>query len=143
MTCTFFGHRDCPETIQHTLYSALEALIQERGVRQFYLGREGRFDSYAFCALKALRARYPDIVCTRVLAYLPEGKREGAEESVYPEGMENVPPRYAIDRRNRWMLERADMVVCYVQHSFGGAARYVRLATKQGKEVINLCQQGR
>ena len=49
-----------------------------------------------------------------------------------------LPLRFAIDHRNRWMVERADTVVCYVHRSVGGAARYVELATRKGKCVISL-----
>ena len=52
--------------------------------------------------------------------------------------MEDVPPRFAISRRNEWMLQRADMVVMYVTHSWGGAAQYAKKAGKQGKIVLNL-----
>ena len=30
------------------------------------------------------------------------------ENTLLPEGIENVPPRFAISWRNKWMLERSD-----------------------------------
>ena len=37
--------------------------------------------------------------------------------------------RFAIDYRNRWMIDRSDYVVTYVVHDLGsGAAKYKRLA---------------
>ena len=48
-----------------------------------------------------------------------------------------VHPRYAIERRNRWMLERSDYVMTYVHHGWGGAA--VRRAGREaGKRMIRL-----
>lgn len=49
-----------------------------------------------------------------------------------------MPRRYAICRRNRWMLEHADCVVTYIRHAYGGAARYAALAARQGKEILPL-----
>ena len=55
-----------------------------------------------------------------------------------PEGIESVHPRYAITWRNRWMLDRADFVVTYITHSWGGAAKFAQAAEKKEKTVINL-----
>ena len=138
-SCTFFGHRDCPEEICTRLFEELEKLIKDRGVYQFYVGQQGMFDEHVRHALRRLRLRYPHIRCTVVLAYHPDNKEKYINvDTLYPEAMENTPLKYAIDRRNRWMLEHADVVVCYVRHSFGGAAKYMQLARKKGKEVRNL-----
>ena len=64
----------------------------------------------------------------------------GMSHTVFPEGLESVPPRYAIDRRNRWMLDRSDYVVTYVRNPYGGAAKYKELAIKKHKTVIELYQ---
>lgn len=70
-----------------------------------------------------------------VLAYLPN--TEG-DDTMLPEGIETVHPRYAISWRNRWMVQRSDFAVCYVRHTWGGAHRYMEYARQQGKTVINL-----
>ncbi len=44
--CTFFGHGDCPETIQPVLLTTLHTLIEAQGVNTFYVGNQGRFDVY-------------------------------------------------------------------------------------------------
>jgi hypothetical protein len=36
------------------------------------------------------------------------------------------------------MIEAADIVVTYVKHSWGGAAKYKRLAEKKNRRVIEL-----
>ena len=36
------------------------------------------------------------------------------------------------------MIEAADIVVTYVQHSWGGAAKYKRLAEKKNRKVIEI-----
>ena len=59
-------------------------------------------------------------------------------EALYPEGLESVPPRYAISWRNKWMIRESDMAVTYITHSWGGAAQFAELAAKQKKFVIEL-----
>ena len=47
-------------------------------------------------------------------------------------------PKAAIGIRNRTMIDRSDMVVCYIERKSGGAYRAVRYAAVQGKVIINL-----
>lgn len=132
--CTFFGHRQCPDIIKQHLRMVLLELI-DRGVDLFYVGNQGQFDAMVRHVLRELSQQYPNIRYAVVLAYLPTG-REQADDTMFPEGLETVHPRYAISRRNEWMLREADFVVAYVTHGWGGAAQYVKRA--KGKVVINL-----
>lgn len=47
----------------------------------------------------------------------------------------------AIQVRNRSMTDRADLVVCCIQHKSGGAYRTIQYAEKQGKEIVNLADE--
>ncbi|MBQ6824291.1 MAG: hypothetical protein IJP27_06545 [Clostridia bacterium] len=135
MVCVFFGHRDAPEELKPRLRQAVVTLIKEQGVRQFYVGHQGRFDGMVQAVLKELSAEYP-IEYGVVLAYLPKEGDPTIEHSVVWEGLEEVPPRYAIDRRNRWMVERCDYLIGYQRKSFGGAATFIALAMRKKKNVI-------
>ena len=66
--CTFFGHRDCPETIKPRLREALVDLIINHGVDMFYVGHQGHFDAYVHSELKKLKQEYPQINYAVVLA---------------------------------------------------------------------------
>lgn len=134
--CTFFGHRDCPDSVRGKLREVVERLICEEGVDVFYVGSQGHFDAMVLGVLRELGREYPHIRYGVVLAYLPRGGVE--PEAMYPEGLESVPPRYAIARRNDWMLKQADYVVTYITHSWGGAARYGEKARKQKKRILPL-----
>ena len=140
--CTFFGHRDTPEAIKHSLREAIIELIEKHGVTTFYIGDKGAFDLMAKSIIRELCDVYPQIRYTVVLAYLPHKRDEFDNRdfscTIFPEGIEAAPKRYAISWRNNWMLKRADHVICYVNHSWGGAAQFVEKAIKQGKTVINL-----
>ena len=77
-----------------------------------------------------------------VLAYLPaEKEKPRADHDILPdlsEKIENIPPRFAINYRNKFMVEAADIVVTYVNHSWGGAAKYKLLAEKKNRRVIEI-----
>lgn len=47
-------------------------------------------------------------------------------------------PKGAITKRNRWMVEQADLLVCYVEQDEGGAYAALKYAKKLGKKTINL-----
>ena len=138
--CTFFGHRDCPETIKPKLREALIDLITNYDVDMFYVGHQGRFDAYVHSELKKLKQEYPQINYAVVLAYMPRKQNEYDDysDTMLPEGIESVHPHYAISWRNNWLLQQVDYVVSYITHSWGGAAQYAAKAKRQGKTVINI-----
>ena len=139
--CTFFGHRDCPSSIKGKLHKEIERLICNHGVDTFYVGTQGSFDRMAYAALVELRQRYRYIKVYRVLAYMPKLSIIAADcsmldDTILPEGIEKAHPRYAIIKRNNWMIDRSDYVIAYVTRSFGGAYQAVERAKKMGKSVI-------
>lgn len=142
MNCTFFGHRNCPETIHDALHNAIEYLIQNRGVRLFYVGNQGNFDSLVLKELRNLQNKYTFIQFRIVLAYIPVEKSaiklEMDDYTIVPPGIENVPRRFAICYRNKWMIQQSQYVISYVVHTSGGAAQFTALAERQGKTVIRL-----
>ena len=137
MTCTFFGHRICPESIKTPLRATIVDLIENKGVFDFYVGNQGDFDRQVREILSQLKEIYPQIRYSVVLAYLPQ-RDKIPENSVFPEEIACVPPRYAISKRNRWLLCRADYVITYVRSVSGGAATFDALAEKAGKKMIRL-----
>lgn len=142
--CCFFGHKDTPANVKPALYAAIEELITQRGVSTFYVGNQGSFDAYVRSALRQLQEKYPNIRYAVVLAYMPGQQTEYDDfsDTMLPEGIEEVHPRYAIDWRNRFMLRESRFVICYIHHKWGGAAKYVQVALRQGKTVVNLCATG-
>jgi len=75
-----------------------------------------------------------------VLAYLPGQRREYEDlsDAIYPEGLEIGLPKFAVERRNRWMIERADCCLCYINHTWGGAYKFGKAAKHRGLAVINM-----
>lgn len=140
--CTFFGHHDCPGEIKLALREAVLDLIENQSVDLFYIGNNGSFDILACTVLRELKTIYPHIDYAVVLAYLPEKKEAYTfyhpEETLYPEGIERTPPRFAISWRNKWMLRQSDFVVTYITRPWGGAAQFAKMAERQGKHIISL-----
>ena len=139
MVCTFFGHKDTPKEIEPTLRSTLIDLIENKNVTVFYVGNNGNFDTMVRRQLEDLSQTYP-IEYHVVLAYLPteNNKYDNLTNTIYPEGLETVPKRFAISRRNKWMIQQSDIVVTYVTRNFGGAAQFKALAENKKKIIINL-----
>ena len=137
MVCTFFGHRDCYGLNEDQVYHAIENLIH-KGVDKFYVGNQGSFDGMVRRCLKMLTAVYPHIQYAMVMAYLPGQKREFEDlsDGIYPE-IEGHP-KFAIDRRNRWMIAKADCCLCYITHTWGGAYKYACIAKRRGLQIVNL-----
>ena len=122
MIVTFCGHStlyDSDGSIGAKLVEVLAQLVAE-GADQFFLGGYGAFDSLAAKTVKDLQKQYPQI---------------------HPP-LEEVPRRYAISRRNEWMVDQeADVVVAYVDHGWGGAAKTLEYAKRKKKRIINIAEQ--
>ena len=46
----------------------------------------------------------------------------------------------AMQVRNRGMVDRVDLIICYVEHNEGGAYQTIQYAKKQEKTIINLAE---
>lgn len=106
------------------------------GASEFFLGGYGAFDRLCADVLRGLKGRYRHIRLVLVLPCLDSSlSREGYDETVYPP-LESVPRRYAVLRRNVWMVQRSDVIVAYVLHSWGGAAKTLDYARKKKKIIL-------
>lgn len=139
-TCCFFGHREVTHNIRPKLIAIIENLITETGVTEFYVGHQGQFDSMVYSVLKELKVKYPHIRYIVVLAYMPDEhfKEVYGEDTLFPDGLESVPKRFAISKRNDWMIQHSDYAVCYVHKITGGAAKFREKAEKKGLQIIDV-----
>ena len=142
-TCCFFGHHDTIAEIRSALYAEIENHITNHNVKTFYVGGYGNFDRMSVTILNELKRKYPQIEIILVLAYLPTEKKPEYETdlydaTLYPEGLETVPKRFAISHRNRWIVQQSDYLITYVRTSYGGAYKALQHAKRTGKQMINL-----
>lgn len=141
MTCTFFGHKDTPQSIKPLIKSAIIDLIEQNGVNVFYVGNHGSFDSMVKSVLAELSESYP-IKYYIVLAYLPVNQvNSNYLHALFPDGIEYIPKRFAISYRNKWMINESDYVIAYITHHWGGAAQFVEKAGRKGKNIINIAER--
>ena len=89
-----------------------------------------------------MQEQYSNIRNCLVLPYIDQPFLERIEifknhfdETIYPP-LESVPRKYAIIRRNEWMVDSADIVIAYVTYSWGGAARTLEYAKRKNKNII-------
>ena len=110
MVCTFLGHRNTKEETREILNSTLVYLIENKGVDTFYVGNQGGFDSMVRANLKQLKTEYPHIKYSVVLAYMPNKKNcyEDFTDTIYPFENEKIIPKFAISKRNIWMIDKSD-----------------------------------
>ena len=94
-----------------------------------------------------MKAEYPGIEAVYVTSYLGISEQARIREmqmcglcdgALYPP-LEGTPPKFAISKRNEWMMESADLIIAYVERGYGGAYQALQTARRRGKRIINLC----
>ena len=144
MIVTFCGHRDFVETAEaeNQLTMFLEKYARENVRLVCYNGGYGNFDYFAAKCVQRMQEQYSNIRNCLVLPYIDQPFLERIEifknhfdETIYPP-LESVPRKYAIIRRNVWMVDSADIVIAYVTYSWGGAARTLEYAKRKNKNII-------
>ena len=137
MSCFFMGHREADERLLSRLEQTVEQLITEANIRYFYVGGYGGFDRISAIAVKKAKQRHPDITLMLVLPYHPAERPvetpDGFDGTFYPDGLENVPKRYAIVRANRCMVETCDWLVCYVRHGASNSRNLLEYAQRRAR----------
>jgi hypothetical protein len=148
-TVVFFGHRyiDNPFKVEELLEEQIGKLINEKEYVDFLVGRNGEFDQCVSSAVLRVRKNIRDdnSALVLVLPYVTAEYLNNEEyfreyytdvEISYSASMAH--PKSAIQIRNREMVDRADLIICYIENKEGGAWETVEYAQKQGKAVINL-----
>lgn len=146
MIVTFCGHRDFVETAEaeNQLTMFLEKYARENVRLVCYNGGYGNFDYFAAKCVQRMQEQYSNIRNCLVLPYIDQPFLERIEifknhfdETIYPP-LESVPRKYAIIRRNEWMVDSADVVIACVKYSWGGAARTLEYARRKRKNIIQI-----
>lgn len=138
-SCFMFGHADAPDTIMPKLGDAVEKCYSS-GISRFYVGNRGRFDRLAAAAVNRAKQRHPDIMLYLLLAYHPAERPvdlwNGFDGSYYPP-LEGAPRQYTIVKANRYMVNTADAIICYVYH-VGNTRNLLEYAQKRKKDGVHI-----
>lgn len=139
-SCTFMGHSNCSQDVRHSLYKTIERLIRCENVNTFYVGAQGQFDRYVYDVLCQLENAY-DIDVKVVLAYLNQKARDSyydTDKTVFPEVLDKTPLRFAISKRNLYMIEQSQYMVCYVNNTFSNSYKFEQRAKCLNLQIINI-----
>ena len=145
MIITFCGHSNClfSDEEKEKLKQILIKEIRKNPTCKFYLGGYGDFDSLCLRTLRELKTDFPDIELLFITPYIDKNysKLEFAkyhyDDVIFPP-LESVPRKFAILKRNEWMVDEAALVIAYVMYSLGGAAKTLEYAKRRKKLIINL-----
>ena len=141
-TVVFIGHKNCYGLNEDELKSTIIELIN-LGVTEFLSGGMGEFDRKSARIVYELKQIYPHIKNILVIPYFHFNIFDSKlfDEIVYPAGIEKVPYKFAIIKRNQYMVDNSTYAICFVDHSFGGASKTLEYAKKKNVRIINLAEK--
>jgi len=142
---TFCGHSDfCnKQDYEYQLLRLIEEISKGQQI-DFYLGGYGNFDYFAKECAKKFKEKHPHSRLIFITPYLNkwlDDRRDYLvkeyDEIIYPD-LESVPLKFAISKRNKWMVNQADYVIAYVCTHYGGAYNTLIYAHKRNKPYTNI-----
>ena len=148
LCCSFAGHRNVfiPD-IDRKIAAALDTIMGKDDTFVFYTGGMGEFDSKCSSAVRAARHRFPEKQLRLILVLPYMTNRVNTDKNLLeteyddvmiPIELADVHPKAAIRKRNRWMVDRSDILLACVYRDFGGAYDTMQYALRKGLTVINL-----
>lgn len=147
--CTFAGHRDicATEKLISNLKEHIEILITKENVSEFLVGNYGGFDHISAKTVHELQKLYPHIKLILVIPYLTKVITEYKEQFyekydsiVLADIPSSTPKNLRIIKSNQYMVDKSDFLICFINHSRGGASQTLNYAKKKGIKVINIAE---
>lgn len=151
-TVCFTGHRIIPSGEKEVISKMLEdilTLLVNKGYKNFVAGGALGFDTLAAEKVLKLRKIYPNV---RLILALPclsqtngwrfldkmkyEAIKNKADEVFYTSEKYD---RGCMFKRNRYMVDRSSVCICYLTKETGGTAYTVKYAKQKNLEIISLC----
>ena len=140
-TCAFTGHRELKKDFD---ISALEKEIKnayDLGVRIFLSGMAMGFDLVSAKCVLALKETYPDIKLIACIPFYQQDKYFSDEDKkLYAEILQKADEQILLSEkyyrgclhvRNKYMADRADMLITYCKKDTGGTAWTVKYFQKK------------
>lgn len=153
LTVSFFGHRELEVSdilfVEHKLEMIIARFIKENEYVEFLIGRDGMFDKIAASIIRKTVKKhdYGNSSLVLVLPYSTSEYRNN-NDNLYKfydeveicEKSSECFFKVAIQVRNKSMIERSDLVICYIEKNSGGTYRSVKYAKSKGKSYLNLTE---
>ena len=142
---SFIGHRqiDRFRFVEEHLDQIISELLNNKEYVEFYVGRNGDFDTMVASAVKRGQKAYGTANSSLILV-LPytvadiELLEQFYDEIWFPEELYKVHYKSAITKRNEWLVKNSDLLVAYVVNDSGGAAYSLKQAQKEGVQIKNI-----
>ena len=142
---TLMGHRElgAHQAVEDRLYQILRHTLRANPCVEIYVGRNGAYDLLAASVVKRIQREMGRERCELILVLPYTEKDMPYYEKYYdcvmiPDCLAHTHPKGAITKRNRWMVEQCDLLICYVERESGGAYTALKYAARLGKDIINL-----
>jgi len=152
-TVAFFGHRDVLDSfsLEQQLEKEITKLISQKQYVEFLVGRNGEFDKIVSRVIRKIKREITDDNSSLILIlpYLTAEYTKNVnqfdnyyDEVEICEASSLSHPKAALQIRNRKMVDRADLIITYVEKNEGGAYKTVKYAKENNKQIINLAFAG-
>lgn len=148
-TVAFIGHREIDDLykVETKLEELIKKLLLSHEYVEFLVGRDGEFDQAVASTVRRTKrmVRDDNSSLVWVMPY-PSAEYENNRDSFdhYYDEVEVCEEavashfKAAIRIRNRSMIDRADLVVCFIKRKTGGANLTYRYAVRKMKTIINI-----
>ena len=145
---SFIGHRrvDDFRFVEEQLDDIIGELIRRKEFVEFYVGRNGDFDTMVASSIKRCQKRFGKENNSLILV-LPytvadvEFLEDFYDEIWIPDELHSVHFKNAITKRNEWFVNHSDLLIAYVLRDKGGAATCLKMAEKQKSLSINIADK--
>ena len=146
MIITFCGHAQIYNGQKELREEILKTINKNASGEDvtFYLGGYGTFDHLALLCCKEYKQNHPNARLIFVSPYLEESYFQNRElrlreyDGIEYAEVEDTPKKFAIIKRNEWMVKQSDLLIAYVNYGWGGAAKTLLYAQKHKKNYVNL-----
>ena len=147
---SFIGHRSLYNS-EDLFESVRQAVVENIDVAErvvFFCGGYGDFDDLCARVCRSIKKDIKNCEIIFVTPYMTEEQQKKIKglmelnlyDSVIYPPLEQTPLKFAISRRNEWMVEQSDFIIAYVEYSFGGAYQSLTYARRRGKRILNLAE---
>ena len=142
---SFIGHREIDRFrfVEEQLDKVIGELLRTKEYVEFYVGKNGEFDTMVGSAVKRAQKAYGTANSSLILV-LPYAiadmdlLEQFYDEIWLPEELYGVHHKAAITKRNEWFVEHSDLLVAYVERETGGAASCLQKAKKANLQIKNI-----
>lgn len=151
VTACFTGHRLIAPHALPSLARRLDAVLEamwRQGYRRFISGAARGFDTLAAERVMLLRQRHPEVRLLLAIPCSDQSKpwnvadcRRYERMLYHADELRVLSPVYYVgcmQVRNRYMVDRSSMCLCFLEHAKGGTASTVAYAFKRDVALLNM-----